>query len=464
MSNSQASVIVLAWNGIEYLGPCLHTVLAQDCADFEVIVVDNGSTDGSADFVARQYPHVLLIRNESNLGFAAGNNIGLQAATGDPLVLLNQDTKVHPGWLTELVNTVLTGPDIGIAGGKALYPDGTIQHAGGVVGKRGQGQHYGYRQRDRGQFDQARDVDYVTGASLAITRRALESIGQLDVGFSPAYYEDVDWCYRAREAGFRVVYTPDAVLTHNEASATVDLRHEGMYLQHRNRLRFVLKHWPLNRLLDEFLQAELDWLESLDEGGERLVAAVHHAYLFHLLNLSAVMVWREKLLESPLDEADSVADVLLQLRASIPLKPARIDIGQQAVPDKPSSIPMPGQAGVSAKQRPGQVLLLDRLRQRSTVQEVPFHSRIPALGPLIAAFRRQWNQVSTRWYVLPMIQQQNKFNALVVNVLEQQKYDQRRLAEVLATYIGESGREIAELAQEIQKLNDLSAERPDETD
>jgi hypothetical protein len=125
---------------------------------------------------------------------------------------------------------------------------------------------------------------------------------------------------------------------------------------------------------------------------------------------------------------------------------------------------MPGQAGVSAKQRPGQVLLLDRLRQRSTVQEVPFHSRIPALGPLIAAFRRQWNQVSTRWYVLPMIQQQNKFNALVVNVLEQQKYDQRRLAEVLATYIGESGREIAELAQEIQKLNDLSAERPDETD
>ena len=95
----KASVIVLSWNGMDYLEDCLKAVLSQDYAGFEVIVVDNGSTDGSADLVAERFPQVQLIRNERNLGFAAGNNVGLQAATGDVLILLNQDTVVQPGWL-----------------------------------------------------------------------------------------------------------------------------------------------------------------------------------------------------------------------------------------------------------------------------------------------------------------------------------------------------------------------------
>ncbi len=449
----KASVIVLSWNGMDYLEDCLDAVLSQDYPDLEVIVADNGSTDGSTDFVAEHYPQVRLIRNECNLGFAAGNNVGLRAATGDVLVLLNQDTVVRPGWLEALVEALSTDPDIGIVGGKALYPDGTIQHAGGYVNERGGGSHYGYRQEDVGQFDQMRDVDYVTGAALAITRQALQAIGGLDEGFKPAYFEDVDWCYRARRAGFRVVYVPQAVLIHKETSILADMSHEGLYFFHRNRLRFVLKHWSLNRLVDEFVQAERAWLEDLGEGGERLVAALHHAYLYNLLHLADVVAWRRELLDVSLNETDVLAGVLLTLRTAVPLRPARIGTKPTATSEESAVAPVQEQV---------QAEILRELHQRWAIQEQPFRSNVPIFGPLIAAFRRQWNRVSTEWYVRPMVQQQSGINASVVTMLDhlvrrlnQQEYNRRRLGEVLAEYIDENGREIAELAQEIRRLNAL---------
>lgn len=498
----KASVIVLSWNGIEYLENCLNAVFSQDHPDFEVIVVDNGSTDGSPDFVAERFPQVRLIRNERNLGFAGGNNIGLQAATGGVMVLLNQDTTVQPGWLAALAEALDTDPNIGIVGGKALYPDSTIQHAGGYVNGRGEGSHYGYQQReDVGQFDQMEDVDYVTGATLAITRQAFEIIGRLDEGFTPAYYEDVDWCYQARQAGFRVVYVPHAVLVHEEASTVADVSHEGMYLFHRNRLRFVLKHWPINQLVDEFVLAEQAWLEGLDEGGERLVVAVHHAYLYHLLHLADVLAWRQRLLDTSLDEADVLADVLMTLRTVIPLKPARIGARSAAVTEESTVVPMPEQdvslvseTAIDAPSEPVPAVagkevtaiqsfqenVLGELHQRWAIREHPFHSNVPVLGPLITAFRQQWNRISTEWYVKPMIQQQIEFNALAVTMLEhllrqdyvardrmnqmrdrmnQIEYDQQRLGIVLAEYIGENGRELGELAQQIQQLKALIEER-----
>jgi GT2 family glycosyltransferase len=470
--------------------------LAQDYPDFEIIVVDNGSTDGSADFVAERYPQVRLIRNERNLGFAAGNNVGLRAATGDVLVLLNQDTVVQAGWLAALTDTLQSDPEIGIAGSKAFYPDGNIQHAGGRVSTRGEGIHHGYRREDTGQFDRMWEVDFVTAAALAITRQAFEAIGELDEGFTPAYYEDVDWCYRAREAGFRVVYVPQAVLIHKEASTVADLSHEGMYLSHRNRMRFVLKHWPLDQFVGEFLPAEKSWLEDLGEGGERLVASVHHAYLYHLLHLNDLMIWRQRTLETALDEADALAEALLALRTVVPLGPARIGLPSAAALDESDALFLSGQVEAPSEQTPERSAelsireeTLGELNQRWAIQEHQFRSDVPILGPLIAAFRRRWNSVSTRWYVQPIIRQQSEFNARIVrmlgyftqdmrraanrldrqgerlsqqeNRLNQEEYDRRRLGEVLAEYIAENGREIGELVQEIQRLNALLEQRPE---
>ena len=434
----KASIIIPIWNGREYLAECLDALLAQDYPDFEAIAVDNASTDGSADFIEERYPRVQVIRNETNLGFAGGCNVGLRAAAGDILVLLNQDTAVGTGWLYVLIKTLRSDPKIGIVGAKALYPNGVLQHAGGYVNLRGEGKHFGHGEDDLGQFDELRDVDYVTGASLGIKREAHEIVGELDDGFSPAYYEDVDWCFRARKRGFRVVYTPEARLIHKEASVASDAAtHKGMYFFHRNRLRFVFKHWRRDRLLEEFVPAEQAWLMNLKEGGERLVAAIHHACLHNLLDLSNLMSWRRRLLGTSSDDAAALVEALLTLRTTIPLGV----IGNSDVPKDEA--------------RSSSMEMLQDLHQSWSVEEHEFHSDVPIVGPLIAAFRRRWNRVSTQWYVQPVIRQQNEFNAKVVAMLARLSRDQERSVEVLSQYVEEMGREITELAEEIRRLNVL---------
>ena len=439
----KASVIVLSWNGINDLQDCLDAVRAQDFGDLELIVVDNASTDGSADFVAGHYPDAHLIRNERNLGFAAGNNRGLRAATGDVLVLLNQDTIVRAGWLKALVEALAIDPRRGMVGGKALYPDGRIQHAGGLVDAQGNGDHFGYRQKDEGQFEQVREVDFVTGAALAISRAAFVAVGELDEGFGTAYWEDADWCYRVREAGFQVVYVPQAVLIHKEASMAAKEGHEAMYALQRNRLRFVLKHWPVTRLAEEFLPAERAWLEGLGEGGEWLVAATHHAYLHHLLHLDELVQLRA--LGTAPDDADTLAQVLLTLRTIVPLKPARVASAQG-----PSSASV-DQAWTDA---------LADLEQRSSLREQPARSRIPVLGWLLTALRGPWNRAVTAAYVLPMLHQQVEFNMRVVAMLNHLVRGQQA---ALAEYLGENGRELGELANEIRRLQAL-VEKANPTD
>lgn len=433
----KASVIVLSWNGMDYLQDCLDALLAQDFADLELIVVDNASTDGSADFVASHYPDVRLLRNERNLGFAAGNNRGLRAATGDVVVLLNQDTVVQPGWLTALVQALASDPRRGIVGGKALYPDGRIQHAGGYVDAQGNGAHYGYRQKDEGQFEQVREVDFVTGAALAISRAALAAVGDLDEGFGLAYWEDVDWCYRVRAAGFQVVYVPQAVLIHKEASMAARVSHEGMYELQRNRLRFVLKHWPVGRLVDEFLPAERAWLEGLGEGSEWVVAATHHAYLYHLLHLDALVQWRVKALGTSWDDADALAGALVALRTIVPLKPP--------------GMASPEGASVDSVHRAWADTLAE-LQQRASIHEQPARSKLPLLGWLLTVLRGPWNRAVTAAYVLPMVHQQIEFNHRVVAILSQLV---RGMEAVHSEYLGENGRELAELANEIRRLHGI---------
>jgi GT2 family glycosyltransferase len=438
----RASVIVLSWNGLEDLPDCLAALDTQEFADREILVVDNGSTDGSPEYVQGHHPHVRLIRNDHNLGFAAGSNVGLRAATGDVLVLLNQDTVVRPGWLQALVDAFDEHPRCGIAGAKALYPDGRIQHAGGYVDGRGAASHHGYGEPDRGQFEEQREVDFVTGAALAISRAALETIGELDEGFQLAYYEDVDWCYRAREAGYDVLYRPQAVLVHKERSAGSAADHDGMYQYHRNRLRSVLKHWSPESLSDEFVPLEQAWLEGLAAGGERLVAAVQHAYLYHLLHLDDLVRWRQRTLQAGSDDADTLACVLLALRTVLPLK-----LGEDV-------------AGTETAVRGWEELIAD-LHQQALVDEQPAGSGMPEKDPLLAGLRQRWNQKITAAYVLPLIRQQMQFNTGVVGLLDQLSHSRRdevdRLRTVLLEYLRESNRELAELATEVRRLRALIA-------
>jgi len=272
-----ASVIVLSYNGRSFLGPCLSSLEASTYKDAEVLVVDNGSSDGSAEWVAQSFPRVRVIANQRNLGFAGGMNHGIAEAQGQFIAFLNQDTTVRPGWLEALVEG-LEDPGNGIAGSKIYYPDGcTLQHAGGIIRyPQALADHYGYRQIDEGQWDQPKDVDYVTGAAFATRRDVLKSIGNFDEGFGPAYFEDTDLCFRAREAGYRVLYVPQAVITHYESATTIRDSHGYYRAYHTARLRFILKHYSTAQISTDFFPAERAWLRSVQSEDER--RALQHAY------------------------------------------------------------------------------------------------------------------------------------------------------------------------------------------
>lgn len=362
----RASVIIPVWNGVEYLKSCLEALAALDYAALEVIVVDDCSTDGSAEWVAGRFPHIRLIRNEHNAGFAASCNAGLRAATGDILALLNQDTEVHPGWLTALVDA-FRDPKVGIAGCKALYPDGSIQHAGGYTyGPRAETEHIGRREPDDGRFDAPCDADFVTGAALAISRAALARIGLLDQGFYPAYYEDTDWCYTARELGFRVVYVPTARLTHHETPNVQRESHAHKYALHHGRMRLVFKHWTLERLQREFAPAERAWAASLGRTVEMMAA--RRAYLTTMLEVEPIAAFRARpggvaQGQDPAEEALNLMRLLADLRTTCVA-------GETTEP------------GTLFSQR---YEMFQALWERQASHKPTFMSKLPILGPRIAA-------------------------------------------------------------------------------
>ncbi len=386
----RASVIVLSWNGETYLPDCLNAVMAQSHAPHEVILVDNASTDGSVELVAANFPQVRIICNAENLGFAGGMNVGLKEATGDIAVLLNQDTVVREDWLAELVKAMETDKHIGIAGCKILYPDGqTIQHAGGYLEyPLGLSHHYGYGELDQGQWDEQREVEYVTGAAMAIQLEVLERISYLDDDFFPAYFEDADLCLRARQAGYKVVYVPTAVLLHHESASTETETVEQHYYYHRNRLLLLLKHYTLEQFKRDFLPTEKERFAlplPLDE-----VRALRRSYL-------------EKLLTSSFSTGRSLLDrrgdrrqwwgALSELRKSI--------VPQHSADYLPSS----------------RAQHLDELKTLWKIEERPFVSDKPIVGPLIARIRELWNSVAAKWFVRAQMQQQMMFNLTVVRTL-----------------------------------------------
>ena len=268
-----AAVLVLSWNAAEALLACHASLAAQQRPPELTLVVDNGSLDGVADQVAATFPGVTLIRNPQNLGFAGGMNTGLRAlqALAEPpeaVVLLNQDTQVDPDWLAAILAPLEADPAVAAVGCKIRYPDGRLQHAGIALDSRSIVRHLGWHEPDSGQYDTEHDCDYVTGAALALRMSALAMVGLLDEGYSPAYFEDLDLCWRLRRAGYRVVYAPTATLAHHESLSLRDEVSRSAYYN-RGRLRFVLKSYPLNDLAEHFLHDELAFLSKhigIDEG------------------------------------------------------------------------------------------------------------------------------------------------------------------------------------------------------
>jgi GT2 family glycosyltransferase len=259
-ASPKVSIITLTLNTYEVTRDCLLTLRKLDYPNFEVILVDNGSTDSSQKQLEQDFPEVRHLRNATNLGFAAGNNVGVRDALvrkPDYVLLLNNDTLVAPNFLSEMIRVVEEKPAIGMANPKILYhePSDRIWYAGGSY-KRGWSfaKHFGINRRDNGKYNQVCEVSFATGCALLVRADLVRKVGLLDELFFLGC-EDLDWCVRAQNAGFKAIYVPSAVVWHragydtkkNLGKPVKDFYYARNSLLHA-RKHLEARHWPFYAL------------------------------------------------------------------------------------------------------------------------------------------------------------------------------------------------------------------------
>ena len=250
------SIIILNWNTRDLLAQCIDT-LGQHMGSLthEIVVVDNASTDGSQAMLQSRYPHVRLIQNDGNVGFAAGNNRGMRESTGRAILLLNTDAFVTEGALQAMLRLADAQPKAGLIGAHLRNADGSFQASftpfptlareflilSGLgrllLGKR-------FPSADPEVEKGPQVVDYVEGAALLVRREAFEQAGGLDEGFF-MYAEEVDWCYSLRQAGWQVWYQPSARIIHLGGGSSKTRRTAREADLYRSRVRFFRKHYGL---------------------------------------------------------------------------------------------------------------------------------------------------------------------------------------------------------------------------
>lgn len=247
------SVIIVSYNTRELLARCLGSVAVEPRPPDEVIVVDNASADESAAMVRARFPHVQVIANAENRGFAAATNQGLRAATGDFLCLLNPDTELFPGALDALSTFLESHPEVGVVGPTLLHSDGTYQHAAFRFPTLPMAlidffplNHRVLNSRLNGRYpftlyEHPFAMDHPLGACMLVRRAACAAVGLLDERFF-MYCEEIDWCRRIKQAGWEIMHVPDARVVHHGGQSTQQAAGRMFVELHRSRFRLFAKH------------------------------------------------------------------------------------------------------------------------------------------------------------------------------------------------------------------------------
>lgn len=266
----RASIVIPVYNGFAHTLACLRAIaFAPPQAGIEIVVVDDGSGDETPDALA-QVEGLQYHRRASNGGFIAACNDGAAIARGKYLVFLNNDTVPQPGWLDALLRTFDHHPRAGLVGAQLLYPDGRLQEAGAWVLRDGRGESRGrFADPDHPLLRFACDVDYCSGAALAIPRALFQAQGGFDPRYAPGYYEDTDLAFRVREAGYRVLCQPDARVVHVEgASAGTDVTSGMKAAQRRNQPVFA-ESWA--QALESHPASPPDFLQPIADGRRQIL-------------------------------------------------------------------------------------------------------------------------------------------------------------------------------------------------
>ncbi len=286
------SIIIVSWNVADLLAACLDSILAgtvtinepgSDIPHVEIIVVDSDSNDNTVAMVRELYPQVKLLAQNENVGYTRGNNIGLEIARGRHLFLLNPDTEIIGYTLPHMINYLDNNPDVGVIGPHTLNTDGTTQSSRrrfpnvrlaffestwlqSLAPKSMMDNYYVAKEPD----DAVIDVDWVQGSALMTRREVYDKIGGLDTGFV-MYSEELDWCKRAKDAGWRVVYLGTAQITHHGGKSSEQSTARKHILFQQSKIRYFRKHHgkPVATLLRGYLlmsylwQIKLEWLKSV---------------------------------------------------------------------------------------------------------------------------------------------------------------------------------------------------------
>ena len=252
MSPIRVSIIIVSWNALDLLKQCLPSVVATDFDGFEIILADNASEDGSAEWVRANLPSVRLVRHPENWGFAKGNNEAVPHAHGDLIILLNNDVEVPAGWLTPIVERFDAAPDLGAAQPKLHRFDarGSFEYsgaAGGFLDRWGypfaRGRIFDVLEEDRGQYDASHDIFWASGTCLAVRRSIWESLGGLEEAFF-MHMEEIDLCWRIRRSGFRIECITDAEVYHIGGGSLPAGNPRKTYLNFRNNLLMLHRNLP----------------------------------------------------------------------------------------------------------------------------------------------------------------------------------------------------------------------------
>jgi O-antigen biosynthesis protein len=381
-------VVVPVYNGGSYIVDCLSSLTAQTHQPRQIIVVDDHSSDHSVRLVRESGMPVRLLEQPVNYGFAHTVNQGMALTSGaDSVLLLNQDVVLDPDFI-QVVATTLASTQAGIVGARLTYPDRIrIQHAGGWINwPSAEAHHYTSNAPPTHSESALTFPDFVTGAAMAISRATIERIGNFDEQISRAYYEDVDFCYRARAAGISVVYQPAAQGIHSEGSA---LRHDSYrqaWSYHCGRIGFLLKHGDAEQINAGITHEELAC--SVVSNADDYLARTR-AYLYQAARATDIWhkrqaIYPDRASSETYDGWRSAQERLLALAEKYveqAFKPLRSH-AQSLLSDCPPA----------------------------ALQEYRFHSNIPVIGPAVARLRNAVHNLAGRWAIHHIVEQQSRVN------------------------------------------------------
>ncbi len=311
---SKVAVVILNWNGRSFLEKFLPALLTHTRGKADLIVADNASSDDSVAFMTEHYPEIRIIRNGENGGFSKGYNDALKLVEAEYYVLLNSDIEVTEHWIEPVIRLMDSDPSIAACQPKILsFSDKeTFEYAGaagGYIDRYGypfcRGRIFMSMEKDEGQYDDVMEIFWATGACMFVRAHLYHEYGGLDNDFF-AHMEEIDFCWRMKNAGFRIMYCPQSKVYHVGGGTLPKISWRKTYLNFRNNLILLYKNLPKHRLLPVFfIRLILDSLASfkfLAEGGFQDFAAVSKAYLSFLNSFTRNKIKRKKIPHQPVSQ------------------------------------------------------------------------------------------------------------------------------------------------------------------